>query len=143
MEMEPAMSSQRGTKRQAIEIEENDGKEKVYRFKILLPSGVSIGLNVRDPPPKMPVDEFVSMVKREYVRLQRHSGFLKQKRPINWKGERIFLEDANDMKLTTVVNFGNFKPHKCHILRLYVSISCRCARKGKCKIGTFLGRART
>lgn len=114
-------SRQSGMKRQLVEI--SKGGDEVYRFKILLPNGTSIGLNVRDPGPEMPFDDFISLVKEEYFRVLRHSGSMKQKRSVNWKVGSLVFQDANDLKLErSIFNFRNFKPHKCYILRLHVSV---------------------
>ena len=61
-------------------------------------------------------------MKEEYLRVQRLSKFAKQRTPINWKGGGMYLEDGNGMKMKYAVNFEKFKPHKCHILWLHVSI---------------------
>ncbi|XP_024029787.1 uncharacterized protein LOC112094052 [Morus notabilis] len=111
-------SRQRGMKRQLVEI--SKGGDEVYRFKILLPNGTSIGLNVRDPGPEMPFDDFINLVKEEYFRVLRHSGSMKQKRSVNWKVGSLDFQDANDVKLErSIFNFRSFKPHKCYILRLH------------------------
>ncbi|KAF3432812.1 hypothetical protein FNV43_RR23914 [Rhamnella rubrinervis] len=110
------MSSERGKKRRLMD----DDDEKVYRFKILLPDGIAVVLNIRDPPhPKLLLMDFIELVKVEYFRVQRHSKFANRRTPINWKGGGLYLEDANDVKMKHAVNLEKFKPHKCHILRLH------------------------
>ncbi|XP_062120131.1 structural maintenance of chromosomes flexible hinge domain-containing protein GMI1-like isoform X2 [Humulus lupulus] len=119
--MEPETLYQKGKKRMLSEI--NDGGSnsivKIYRFKILLPNGTTIGLNLRECGPKMPLDEFVSLVKDEYSRVVQRSKSMQCKRRINWNAGSLFLQDANDAKMTSIVDFKNFKPHKCHILILH------------------------
>ena len=115
--------SQKGKKRLLVEIGDGYGGEvEVFRFKILLPNGTSVGLNLRDPGPKMPFDEFIKLVKEEYFRLWKQSESMKRKKCVDWKGGLLFLQDANDVKIRSVLDFKSFKPHKCHILRLHVSI---------------------
>ena len=44
------MSSARGKKRRLMEVNDDDDEDKVYRFKILLAEGNSVGLKIRNPP---------------------------------------------------------------------------------------------
>ncbi|VVA11274.1 PREDICTED: DEFECTIVE IN MERISTEM [Prunus dulcis] len=46
------------------------------------------------------------------------NGKRKRKRDRDGKG-CLFLEDANDRKIRGEMNFKNFKPHECHILKLH------------------------
>ncbi|KAK9994804.1 hypothetical protein SO802_024507 [Lithocarpus litseifolius] len=91
----------------------------VYRFKVLLPNGTSIGLTVRDPDPEMPFEDFIAMVKDEYSQARKQYESMRLKKHINWKGGHFYLEDANGVKTKKMIKFESFKPHKCHILQLH------------------------
>lgn len=120
---EPAMWSQRGKKRQLVEIEKASDADRVYRFRVLLPNGVTIGLSIRDPAQlRLPLKHFIGLVEEEYLRAERLSKSTKQRRPINWKAQGMSLEDAYGVEMKFAVNLDRFKPHKCHILQLYVSV---------------------
>lgn len=105
-----------------IDDEDDDSIEKARRFKILLPNGTSVELTSRDPDPEMPFGDFISLVEDKYLKAQKHSDSTKKKRDINWNSGDLFLQDADDVKIRNVVKLKNYKPHKCHILRLHVSI---------------------
>ncbi|XP_004307994.1 PREDICTED: uncharacterized protein LOC101315387 [Fragaria vesca subsp. vesca] len=92
--------------------------DKIYNFQILLPNGTTIRLKLQNPEMKMPFRDFIERVEKEYVRTWKQSGSLKRKREINWEGGSFLLVDADDVKIQNVVNFKNFKPQECHILRL-------------------------
>ena len=108
-------------KRQVLD---DDDIDVVYRFKVLLPNGTSIGLTVRDPDPEMPFEDFIAMVKDEYFQARKQYESMRLKKHINWKGGHFYLEDANGNKTKKMIKFESFKPHKCHILQLHVSMSC-------------------
>ncbi|KAM6586552.1 hypothetical protein CsatA_009157 [Cannabis sativa] len=113
------MFPQKGTKRQLFGT--NDGSsnslDEMYRFKVLLPNGTTVGLNLRESGSNMGVNDFINLVKDEYSRL---SESMQHKRCMNWDSAgSISLHDANDAKIKGVVDFKNFKPHKCHILILH------------------------
>ncbi|KAL2318144.1 hypothetical protein Fmac_032020 [Flemingia macrophylla] len=94
---------------------------KVLRFKILLPNGTSVELTLRNPDPEMPLGNFVSLVRDKYFEARRRRRYdsTSKIRDINWKGGSLFIQDANDTKLRNVIKLKNFKPDKCHILRLH------------------------
>ncbi|KAJ9172218.1 hypothetical protein P3X46_015483 [Hevea brasiliensis] len=102
----------RGSKRQLVAM------EMIYRFRILLPNGMTVGLRLTDPGSEILFDDFIKLVKEEYLLAQRQSES-KRNRPVNWNGGNLYLEDANDNKIRRRIYFANFKPHKCHILRLH------------------------
>lgn len=126
--MEPDMGYRRAkaNKRQLVELyEDDDDIDTVYRFKVLLPNGTSIGLTVRDIPlPEMPFGDFINLVKNEYFRARKLNESMKQKRKIDWEGDRFYLEDVNGLKIRDSIKLKDFKPHSCHILQLHVSMSC-------------------
>lgn len=110
----------KGKKRQLVELyNDEDDIDKVYKFKVLLPNGTSIGITVIDPGPEMPIGHFVSLVKDEYFRAWKPCESKRQKRCIDWKGARLYLEDVNCVKFRNTIKFENFKPHRCHILQLH------------------------
>lgn len=99
--------------------DEYDDIVPMYRFKILIPNGTSVELKLRNPNPEMPLRDFIGLVKEKYLVTRKSS----QRRDINWSGSStLFLQDVNDVKIRNIVRFKNYKPHKCHILRLHVSI---------------------
>ncbi|KAM6586559.1 hypothetical protein CsatA_009164 [Cannabis sativa] len=113
------MFPQKGTKRQLFGT--NDGSsnslDEIYRFKVLLPNGTTVGLNLRESGSNMGVNDFINLVKDEY---SRRSESMQHKRCMNWDSAgSLSLHDANDAKIKGVVDFKNFKPHKCHILILH------------------------
>lgn len=108
-------------KRQVVD---DDDIDLVYRFKVLLPNGTSIGLTVRDPNPEISFEDFIGLVKDEYFLARKQYESMRQKRHVNWKGGRFYAEDVNGIKIRNTIKFENFKPHKCHILLLHVSMSC-------------------
>ena len=110
----------KSSKKRKLE-EDNDDTGKVYKFKILLPNGTSVELTLRDPDPEMQFGDFIGLVRDKYFEARTHFESLSQKRSINWKGDSLFLQDANDKKIRYTLKFKNYKTHKCHILRLNVS----------------------
>ncbi|KAK9292711.1 hypothetical protein L1049_020690 [Liquidambar formosana] len=119
--MESRKVQQRTNKRPIGEINGEDDVDKVYKFKILLPNGTSLGMTFRDPQPEMPMQELIHAVKMEYLRILRQSGsLLKPKRDIMWDGGGLYLEEnASGNKIRSRFCFKNFKPHKCHLLTLH------------------------
>ncbi|KAJ0103641.1 hypothetical protein Patl1_05164 [Pistacia atlantica] len=112
--MERPSASQRVKKRA---LEEDDGiVGRKYKFKILLPNGASVELILWDPILRMRLQDFVKLVKGEYFRAWQES--VSQKRTITWKNEGLYLEDAYENKIRNIMDFGKFKPHRYHILRL-------------------------
>ncbi|PON72057.1 hypothetical protein PanWU01x14_068990 [Parasponia andersonii] len=145
MGLEAEMLCQKGKKRQFVEISDDGGISEVYRFRILLPNGTTVRLNVRDPGPKMPLADFIALVKDEYFRVLRHSESMQCKRPINWKIGSLSIQDTNDFKMTSTVNFKNFRQQKCHILVLndgsggFAEIF-EGLGEDICKLGLFIGQ---
>lgn len=117
------MSQQRGTKRKLALSDDGGDKNKFYRFKILLPNRTTVELKLPGLKSEAPFDEFIYLVKDEYLRAQRQSP-MKKMRSLNWNDRCLYLEDENGGKITHKIIFANFKPYKCHILRLHVSIYC-------------------
>lgn len=105
-------------------LEDHGDKDRAYRFKVLLPNGTSVCLTFQNPKPTVPFGDFIQRLEEEYSLTYRQFSSGKRKRDIDWKGGRLFLEDANDRKIRGEMNFKNFKPHECHILKLHVSIRC-------------------
>lgn len=100
---------------------DDDGPEKIYQFRVLLPNGTSLGLRLREPDNEMAVEMLIDMVKEEYFRQKRQTESPTQKRRINWKSDDLCFIDAFDNKIRNRVNFKNFQTNKLHILRLHVS----------------------
>ncbi|RVW88999.1 hypothetical protein CK203_029417 [Vitis vinifera] len=119
--MEEEVPPQRGKKRSIVEISGDNDLGAIYKFKILLPNGTSLGLNLHEHKLSnllMPLQEFIGLVRTEYfrTRLQPESPGTRQK--IMWKSKDIFLVDASENRMKHTVNFRKFEPHKCHILQL-------------------------
>nr|XP_016460857.1 PREDICTED: uncharacterized protein LOC107784267 isoform X4 [Nicotiana tabacum] len=95
-------------------------EEKVYYFRVLLPNGITLELQVREPPTEMPVQDFVIVVKRECLNVGgRTECGLKSKRQIYWTSKDLHFVDAFENKITKTLDFRNLKPnYKSHILRL-------------------------
>ncbi|KAH8492181.1 hypothetical protein H0E87_021675 [Populus deltoides] len=92
----------------------------LYKFKILLPNGMTVIVRLTDPKPEMWVQDFIGLVKREYTLAQRDSSpLMKKKRTLNWESESWFVEDGNGNLMKQRLKFKSFMPHKCHILRLH------------------------
>ncbi|KAI8565060.1 hypothetical protein RHMOL_Rhmol03G0231500 [Rhododendron molle] len=112
-------SKERPNKRplgQCVKIE--DSTEKIFKFRVLFPNGMSLGLKIRDPEAEWPVEEFVEVVKGEYFRALRQAESEKPRRRIDWKYEDLHFVDAFDNEMRRRITFKNFKPNKIHILRL-------------------------
>ncbi|CAI8605727.1 unnamed protein product [Vicia faba] len=108
-------------KKRKLVISDDDGDigiRRVSRFKVLLPNGTSVELTVRSAENEMHVGDFVGLVREKYLELKRKCEWMKKKRDINWKGSGLYIEDADNNKITNVIDFKNFMPRKCHILRL-------------------------
>ncbi|XP_057463870.1 structural maintenance of chromosomes flexible hinge domain-containing protein GMI1 [Actinidia eriantha] len=98
---------------------DEDAIKKIYKFRVLFPNGVSLGLKVRDPETELPMEEFVEFVKGEYFRAMRQTESQNTKRRINWKSSEFRFVDAFDNVMGSRINFENFKPNKYHILRVH------------------------
>ncbi|XWS37991.1 hypothetical protein CRYUN_Cryun19dG0092200 [Craigia yunnanensis] len=108
-----------GLKRKLVLDDEDDDSNKVYRFKVLLPNGTSVGLTLKEKEPEISFQGFIGLIRDEYDVVRRQSESVKRKRMINWKSESLYLEDAHDRKTKSRINLRHFHPHKCHILQLH------------------------
>ncbi|XP_058206197.1 structural maintenance of chromosomes flexible hinge domain-containing protein GMI1 isoform X3 [Rhododendron vialii] len=112
-------SKERPNKRplgQCVKIE--DGAEKIFKFRVLFPNGMSLGLKIRGLEAEWPMEEFVDFVKDEYFRAMRQTESEKPRRRIDWKSKDLHFVDAFDNVMRRRITFKNFKPNKIHILRL-------------------------
>ncbi|KAL5738604.1 hypothetical protein ACOSP7_031365 [Xanthoceras sorbifolium] len=108
------------SKKRALVQDDTVGEvERDYRFQILLPNGICVGLVMRSPKPCMPFEDFLRLVKDEYCLTLRKAKLRKPTRPIHWNSGKAYVEDANDNKTRNIMDFEKFKPYKCHMLRLY------------------------
>ncbi|KAJ8536892.1 hypothetical protein K7X08_035293 [Anisodus acutangulus] len=99
--------------------DEVGNEEKVYYFRVLLPNGITLELQVPGPvPSEMPVQDFVILVRREYNNLERRTKSTKPKRQINWTSKNLHFVDTFENKITHMFDFKNFNPNKSHMLRL-------------------------
>lgn len=111
--------NQRPRKKAIVEID--DSSEKVYKFRVLLPSGLCTGVRIRDLEfMEMPVKEFVEIVRQEHQRMMRQTEHMNQKpkRRVNWNSQELHFIDVNDNVIHNMINFRRFTPNKDHILRL-------------------------
>lgn len=127
--MERGMINHNPKKRKLVLNDDDDddhiddtGIRKMRKFKVLLPNGTSVELKVLKTENAMHFGEFVGLIRTRYLEVQRKNESMRKKREINWNSGGLFLEDVSDNKIKNVVDFKNFIPNKCHILRLNVSI---------------------
>lgn len=99
---------------------------KVFYFRVLLPNGITLELQVPGPPSEMPVEDFVILVRREYQNLGRRTELPKPKRQINWTSKDLHFVDAFENRITKMLDFRNFKSDKSHMLRLCVCFCLQC-----------------
>ncbi|KAI3410561.1 uncharacterized protein J3R85_018768, partial [Psidium guajava] len=118
--MEPSCSTSGNNRKRRVDCVTDDGDmDRVYRFTVLLPNGTSVGITIRDPDTLMTLGDFVLMIERRYIRAEAQDPSLKLKRPIAWKSEELYIEDANGEQIKRRIIFDNFKPYKRHIIRLH------------------------
>lgn len=116
-------SSERARKKpnECIKNEDDDlGVDKIYKFRVLMPNGVTLGVKVRALFSHMPLDKFVDVVKNVYTKFVRQTMSQKPRRKINWTSSEFHFTDAYDKTIRNIVNFKNFKPNEWHIIRLHV-----------------------
>ncbi|KAL2540263.1 gamma-irradiation and mitomycin c induced 1 [Abeliophyllum distichum] len=107
---------------ECIEIKDEDdglGVEKIYKFRVLMPNGATVGVKVRALYSQMPLQEFVDVVKKMYVSFVRQTMSQKPRRKINWASQELHFTDVYEKTIRNIVNFKNFKPNEWHILRLH------------------------
>ncbi|PHT53343.1 hypothetical protein CQW23_07805 [Capsicum baccatum] len=102
------------------EEEVGDNVEKIFHFRVLLPNGITLELQVPGPPNDMPVQDFVILLRREYQNYeQRTESSPKPKREINWTGKNLHFVDAFEIKIKKMFDFRKLKPNESHMLRRY------------------------
>ncbi|CAI0397449.1 unnamed protein product [Linum tenue] len=110
------------TVKRKLDLDGKDGGgvnlDRVYKFKILLPNGVTVGIRLSNPEPEMSLQNFIQKVREEYAIVRRQSGVTPQWGVI-WTSESLYLVDAHDRKVRQKIMFENYKPYKCHVLRLH------------------------
>ena len=113
------MSDKVGNKRKKYD-GRGHGEDTAYKFKVMLPNGVAVDLRLTPPADEIQLDCFIKLVQKKYIRTLEQLR-LEPERDVHWIGRNLYLQDANDKKIRQTIVFSNFKSHKCHILRLYVS----------------------
>ncbi|XP_027158167.1 structural maintenance of chromosomes flexible hinge domain-containing protein GMI1 isoform X1 [Coffea eugenioides] len=83
--------------------------EKVFKFRVLLPNGTSVDLNLRRPGAEMTLEEFVHTVKREYLSVVRQTEASKPSSSINWSSQDFHLFDANANPISKKLVLNNFR----------------------------------
>ncbi|PHT87513.1 hypothetical protein T459_09619 [Capsicum annuum] len=102
------------------EEEVGDNVEKIFHFRVLLPNGITLELQVPGPPNNMPVQDFVILLRREYQNYERRTeSSPKPKREISWTSKNLHFVDAFENKITKMFNFRKLKPNESHMLRLH------------------------
>lgn len=108
-------------------LDENaDTSEDVYCFKILLTNGTSVTISLPTRGQKqMDIDQLVNAVKDEYKltfkRTNDSPGFKSKRREVDWNSDELYLIDAEDRVMKTVIRFSDFDPSALNIIRLHVS----------------------
>ncbi|KAI3880902.1 hypothetical protein MKX03_032727 [Papaver bracteatum] len=116
-------SNSSGRKRRFEEVEDEEEVYKVYKFKVLLPNGLSVGLTLEQLNDQMTVEKFLEHVRREYVRnlmdTSDETVKKKSKRKIDWTNQRLYLQDVvDDYKLRERISFGRYQQKQWILLRL-------------------------
>ncbi|XP_039057673.1 structural maintenance of chromosomes flexible hinge domain-containing protein GMI1-like [Hibiscus syriacus] len=109
----------KGLKRR-LAFDDEDSDVALQRFKVLLPNGTSVGLTLKDDlENEISFQGFIDLIRDAYDVEKRQSGSFKRKKMINWRSERLYLEDINGLKISRRIDLRRFKHHKCHILKLH------------------------
>lgn len=90
---------------------------RVYRFQVLLPSGVSVNLTLHDRDKEVLVHDLLLSVKKELSNDPVGGG---REREVDWDGD-IYLTDLVDKKIMDKIKLSNFDSRNINILRLHVS----------------------
>ncbi|KAG4172718.1 hypothetical protein ERO13_A11G015200v2 [Gossypium hirsutum] len=98
---------------------DDEDSDQVLRFKVLLPNGTSVGLALKNTESEISFQGFIELIKDTYDMVKRQSGSFKRKRMIDWKNEKLCLEDINGVKTRSRIDLRCFKQHKCHVLKLH------------------------
>lgn len=115
-------SSSRGRKRGIAETYGDNDQGATYKFKILLPSGTSLGLTLHQHKLSdllMPMQEFIGLVRAEHFRSH---GQLEAPK-IMWRSKDLYLVDiccTSENKMKDFIDFRTFGPRNCHVLLLNV-----------------------
>ncbi|KAI3859099.1 hypothetical protein MKX03_008164, partial [Papaver bracteatum] len=121
------MESNSGRKRRYEEVEEGEEiYNKVYKFRVLLPDGLSVGVTLNQLNDQMSVEKFLELVKREYLRNLNEKGDnngekvnKKSKRKIDWMNQQLYLQDVvDDYKWRDKVFFERYEQNQWNLLRL-------------------------
>ncbi|OEL25689.1 hypothetical protein BAE44_0013292, partial [Dichanthelium oligosanthes] len=107
----------RGSKGKSVPVSggiEGEDAERVYRFQVLLPSGVSTSLTLHNPGEEMLVRDLLRSVK-ELNNAPVGGGRTCE---MHWDGN-IFLTDLLDKKITDKIKLSNFDTKSINILRLH------------------------
>lgn len=97
----------------AAETAEGDesSAEKVFKFRVLLPNGTSVDLNLRRRGGEMTLEEFVHVVKHEYLSVMRRTEASMPRSSINWSSQDFRLFDANANPIRKKLVLSNFRPN--------------------------------
>ncbi|GAA0162738.1 viral or transposable element protein [Lithospermum erythrorhizon] len=94
------------------------GMEKRFKFRVLLPNGKSVEVTFSRPQTRISMEELVNVLKQEYLRVSKQSGFQTPKRGVNWKSSELHVVDVSDKKFEQSFDLRKFEPDKWNFLRL-------------------------
>ncbi|KMT16006.1 hypothetical protein BVRB_3g051850 isoform D [Beta vulgaris subsp. vulgaris] len=98
----------------------SDNEDKIYRFQVLLPNGISVKMVKRNPKDSsISLDVFVEIVKEKCYEILRQTEDFKNRRKIFWNSKELYLEDSKGFKIRSLLCYDKFKPNKTHYLRLF------------------------
>ncbi|CAH8342528.1 unnamed protein product [Eruca vesicaria subsp. sativa] len=112
------MSNKRPLKR-ALDLDDDDEEDKLYKLKVLLPNSTSVTLSLTNPRPEMSIKYLVNLVKEEYEKTRKNfvlSG--KKRKTIDWNQAAESYLEHNGEKIRRTVKFESFKPDSSNIIRL-------------------------
>ena len=113
-------------KRRKFHTEENtnygDETDKVYKFHVLLPNGITVDVIRRNPKDSMSLESFIHKVKEKCFIVLRQTQSLKPMRKVLWDHKELYLQDIKGNRYRNQICFDKFMPNKTHILTLFVSL---------------------
>lgn len=96
------------------------GEPKMFKFRVLLPNGTTLDLKLSELRNEMPIEEFVDVVRKEYLTVAKQGASQQLRRRINWKYQDLHFTAAHKKKIRIKVDFRDFVPNKWHFLWLHV-----------------------
>lgn len=100
-------------------IGDDDASSKMYRFKVLLPNGLSTNVSLLNPSEEMSVHDLLVLVKNELNNTPTSGG--SRPRELHWEA-KIYLTDMFNRNITEKIRFSNYDNRSLNILKLEVSL---------------------